>query len=173
MLRRILLMTLVVSLTALFTSTQQAAAQSVPYKASGTDADYAPGTGDYMGAGNGTHVGKHVIAGNVVPVGVFFPEPGVFFDGTFTGTQTVIAANGDTIDMELSGDVTLVFNEDGLAEGAWFPEFTITGGTGRFANASGVLSGVAINPPFNPAAAVWPFDWDISGKINLGRKGKK
>ncbi len=171
--QRILTMALLVALTLLFAQAQEANAQAVPYKASGTDAEYYPGSGDYEGVGNGTHVGKHTIAGNVNPDGVFFPEPGVFFAGTFTGTQTVTAANGDTIAMDLSGDVILVFNDDGLVEGTWFPEFTITGGTGRLANASRTLFGTAVNPPFNPASQAWGFYWDISGTIDLGRKGKK
>jgi hypothetical protein len=148
-------------------------AQSVPYKSSGQDAQYTPGDGDYCGVGKGTHMGKHVIDGNVQADGEFFPAPGIFFAGTFEGTQTAIAANGDELTSSLQGEVVLTFTEEGLVTGLWFPEFTITGGTGRFANASGELTGVAINPPFDPFTTdTRPFDWFIDGTINLGRSNK-
>ena len=137
---------------------QNASAQNVPWFASGTNAEYTPATGDYAMEGIGLHTGRQSIQGNVVPVGVFFPSPGVFFEGTFAGSQTVTAANGDTIEMDLSGDVLLLW-DGSSAYGDWYPNFTITGGTGRFANASGNLTGVATNPPFDPFTDLtWPFD---------------
>ena len=38
--------------------------------------------------------------------------PGVFAMGTFSGTQTSTAANGDKLVMTMSGDVTLFFDQD-------------------------------------------------------------
>lgn len=145
-------------------------AQSVPYRAAGTNAIYEPGSGDYYGEGRGLHVGRHLIDGNVMPVGDFFPEEGIFFRGTFTGVQTVIAADGSTLTMTLYGDVELTLNEDGSAEGMWFPIFEVTGGTGRFLGATGQMEGVAINPPFDPSSDAWPFDWRIAGRLHLNKR---
>lgn len=147
--------------------------QSVPYNGSGTDASYEPGSGDYWGVGNGTYMGKHTIVGNVIPDGDFFPAPGIFFAGTFEGTQTATAANGDTLTSRISGEVVLSFTEEGAVTGLWFPVFEIIGGTGRFAHASGTQQGIAINPPFDPSSEIWPFDWAIDGTINLGKAKKK
>ena len=167
---------------------QSAFAQGVPFKASGENAKYYPfgipeeqNPGDYVGTGKGTHLGRHAIIGNVLADGVFATGPlevgDVFFSGPFEGSQLAIAANGDVLASNLSGDVTLtVYSLDPfLVEGIWFPEFTVdtVNSTGRFANASGAFSGVAINPPFDPSAPVWPFDWTMEGVIDLGKKGKK
>lgn len=148
----------------------EGAAQSVPYRASGQNAVYEPGSGDYFGIGRGLHLGKHSIDGNVIPDGDFFPEPGVFFRGTFEGTQVVTAADGSTLDMYLSGDVELVFNDSGAVEGTWFPTFEVIDGSKRFKGASGTMEGVAINPPFDPSQPEWPFDWYISGTLNLNKR---
>ena len=145
-------------------------AQTVPYSASGANAIFEPGNGDYFGFGNGLHLGRHSIDGNVIPVGEFFPEPGVFFRGTFSGTQVVTAADGSTLTMTLNGDVELVFNDQGAAEGMWFPNFEVIDGSGRFEGATGSMSGVAINPPFDPNAAEWPFDWYIDGTLDLNKR---
>ncbi len=151
---------------------QDGIGQTVPYFALGRNAQFDPISGDYAGEGRGLHLGRHEIRGNVLPDGEFFPEPDIFFEGTFTGTQTVIAANGDTIEMEMYGDVLLEYDaKTNTAFGTWYPNFEIVeGGTGRFANASGFLSGEAVNPPFEIDAATWPFDWFIEGEIDLGKK---
>jgi hypothetical protein len=151
---------------------QNAFAQTVPYVALGFDAEYNPATGDYSGPGIGVSVGVHVFDGNVVPDGVFFPAPGIFFAGTFAGSQVVTTEGGDTIDSNVSGAVVLEIDPDtGLITGTWNIDFEVTGGTGRFANASGQLRGIAINPPFDIAtAAVWNFDWFVAGKIELAKR---
>jgi hypothetical protein len=66
--------------------------------------------------------------------------------GTFTvtGTQTLVAANGDTL--------TLSFTGSGTLTGAFGPgqtsetmvTWTVTGGTGRFDDASGTLTGTVL-----------------------------
>jgi hypothetical protein len=158
-------------------------AQEVPMKASGTNAQYFPfgdgnqnAPGDYGGFGKGTHLGKHLVAGNVTADGTIFPAPNIFFAGTFFGSQSLFAANGDRLDIELlEGDVLLDFDvETDLASGTWSTIGVITGGTGRFDKASGVVDIVAINPPFDPFSTIaWPFDWFIDGTIDLGKKNKK
>lgn len=50
-------------------------------------------------------------------------------DGTFTGDVTFTAANGD----QLTADIAGAFTSAATASGS----YTFTGGTGRFANASG------------------------------------
>lgn len=146
-------------------------AQVVPFKGSGMDSTYSPVTGDFSGFGKSTHMGRTYTFGNVQPDGAFFPEPGVFFAGTFTGVQVLIAANGDSLAFDIDGEVVLEFDPDtGLVVGTWTSTTTITGGTGRFANASGSAEVVATNPPFDPIAAEWLFDYSFNGKINLGKR---
>ena len=150
-----------------FLATPAIHAQTFPYFAWGKNAEYTPATGDYEMTGIGFPVGFHQILGNVVPVGEFFPADGVFFEGTFSGTQTVMTFFGD-IEMTLSGDVLLEIDETGMAFGTWNPVFEITDGSGIYSNASGCLAGVAINPPFDPSSEVWGFNWAIWGVIDMG-----
>lgn len=152
---------------------QSAEGQVVPFKGSGTNAVYDSLSGDYIGTGKSTLMGRTLLEGNIIPTGDFFPEPGIFFEGTFIGTQQLTAANGDTLAANLTGDVVLEIDPDtGLVTGTWEPFFTITGGTGRFANASGSFEGLAINPPFDPTFQFWDFDYSFDGKIDLGKKRK-
>jgi hypothetical protein len=59
-------------------------------------------------------------------------------DGTFTGTRVFVAANGD----QLFADVAGAFTSATTAEGT----LTITGGTGRFLNASGEADFEVVSP---------------------------
>ena len=177
MLHKISPSTLIVAFALIIAQGQIANAQSVPFEASGADAGFDPGIpgeglGHYKGQGTGTHLGKHQITGDLTYVGDFFPTPDVFFSGTFEGTQTTTAANGDTLELDVIGTVVLDFDATtGLASGTWLPNFTITNGTGRFANATGSSTGVAVNPPFDPFTdPIWPFDWSMTGEIDLGKK---
>ena len=84
---------LAVSIAFLLTSVlvvQKTDAQTLPYFAWGKNAGYTAASGDYEGRGIGFPVGLHRMMGNVVSDGVFFPEPGIFFEGTFEGTQADI-----------------------------------------------------------------------------------
>lgn len=175
MLHRISSLTLIVTFALVVSQGQIASAKSVPFKAAGVDAGFDPVSGHYEGFGTGTHLGNHQISGDLEYEGDFFPNfpvLDVFFVGTFSGTQTATAANGDTLTADVSGTVVLDFDEGtGLATGTWFPSFTVTGGTGRFANATGSFEGIAINPPFDPnTAPIWAFDWTMYGRIDRGKK---
>jgi len=70
-----------------------------------------------------------------------------------TGTATITTANGDTIIM------TTTFYLFGLGStgGTWLQNITVTGGTGRFASASGEVTAfgdwVAISP--DPPTLLW------------------
>jgi hypothetical protein len=176
------------ALLALAVVSTPAVAQTVPHRAAGNNASYMPATGHYEGFGVGTHIGRHAIIGDITSPGTPIPpfvqfdeEAGlwVFFDSTFEGEQLIVAANGDKIKCKLSGTVKLYWITDDFgnvygAFGQWNPEFEIIpGSTGRFANATGRFAGTAINPPFDPAAAAWPFNWEVAGTIDLGKKGKK
>jgi hypothetical protein len=79
-------------------------------------------------SGVGTHVGQFT--------GIY-PHTINFDEGTFSGTATITAANGDLLYIDLSGTgvpispTVFSINLQG----------TITGGTGRFEGAAGELSG--------------------------------
>jgi hypothetical protein len=87
----------------------------------------------YTGTGNVTHAGKSSIA-IVFDACTLVLPPGGSAAWTAQGHSTVTAANGDqiystfTMTQFVTGDFVL-------------NSFTITGGTGRFANATGSMSG--------------------------------
>jgi hypothetical protein len=86
-------------------------------------------------------------------------------DGGFTGTSVfrAVAANGDTI------YGTTTFTPDGPPTGVHTttPVLTITGGTGRFAHASGQLTIVTLVTPvaFDGVTATNTAEGTISGRI--------
>jgi hypothetical protein len=64
---------------------------------------------------------------------------------TFAGIFTMTAGNGDTLDGTYAGVRIGLPDENGYAE--FQGTFTVTGGTGRFSHASGVLSFTAVTSP--------------------------
>jgi hypothetical protein len=64
---------------------------------------------------------------------------------TFAGTFTMTASDGDTLIGDYAGKRLGSLDENGYGEfqGTW----TVTGGTGRFTHASGVLSWTALTSP--------------------------
>ena len=74
-------------------------AQVARFRAFGKKAEFTPADGSYKGGGTGTHLGRHSVSGVVIPAGKFFPEPGVFFAGSFegVGSHTHVSANGDEL----------------------------------------------------------------------------
>lgn len=136
--------------------------QQLPYKAGGPEQvlqeaphpDCGPGRlkVDIQGSGQGTHLGQYTI----VRHHCFNLATFTFEDGYFEQT----AANGDKVWGTYSGytaDV-LEFAEDGnpvviLINSPW----TITGGTGRFADAEGAGSAVGV---FNLMTESGRFDMD-------------
>ena len=83
------------------------------------------------GSGNATHLGRYTY------------EALECFDGVsdYAGTFTLTAANGDTITGTYSGQVVAIVGTVGQYE----QDAVVTGGTGRFADASGAfhVSGLA------------------------------
>ena len=160
----------VAAIALLAVAVPQVHAKDVPLKGSGRNSSFDPATGDFYATGVMSHLGKMTGIGNVVPVGDFIPEPGVFFAGTFAGSQVFIAADGSVLEADLQGEVLLVFTEEGLVTGTWSVSWDITGGTGRFFGATASTTGAAINPPFNPFTdPIWAFDWFTEGTINLAK----
>jgi len=100
-----------------------------PISASGpgsTTANLATGTFVFEFSGTGSHVGKFTATteGTIVPTG-----PGTF---ALSGNAILVAANGDQLTATATATVTVNGPVSGVA--------TITGGTGRFEDASGTLT---------------------------------
>jgi hypothetical protein len=85
---------------------------------------------DVTGSGNGTHLGIFTTAGKVF----FSPDPNDPNQIIPSGQATLTAANGDKLSFVV---------EDGsqsLITGIGTGHFRFIGGTGRFANATGIIS---------------------------------
>ena len=129
-LRRLMsLSILVLAVVALSPATAPAATDhQVPFKGSWQSVETSTGfpfaTVVLEGTGNATHLGQFTVEGNFVIN---------LLNGSGTGTEVFTAANGDTVNATGPGQA-----------GPAAPGFvsiveviTITGGTGRFANATG------------------------------------
>jgi hypothetical protein len=131
---------LLVVFSALALPIQALAGAQVPFR--GSDSGGFTLTPDGCGAG----VFAVVIddAGQATHVGAYAYHSNECFNPTtshFSGTFTITAANGDTISGNYAGVVVSVVGSLGFYE----QDNVITGGTGRFAGASGAfhLSGIA------------------------------
>jgi len=108
---------------------------AVPIKGAGTGAiSFHPATGAFTGEESGvsSHLGKYTL--HLQGVGARAADGNV----TGSGTVTIVAANGD----QLTGTFTLT--GDGETQRV---DVTITGGTGRFAHASGTLTVICVSGP--------------------------
>jgi hypothetical protein len=104
-----------------------------PIHGSGTSVDtidLATGAGSGEGPVIVSHLGKGTFSHSFT---VTFTSPTTV---VITGTETFTAANGDQVFTAFAGTGTLTGNT-GVATGV----LTITGGTGRFQDASGTLTG--------------------------------
>ena len=104
-----------------------------PWKSSGTGTsvlNVATGTGTSEIAGHAAHLGK-VTTGTVTLTPT--ADPNTF---TITGTGTFVAANGDRLFTTTAGTTTTTGPQVGATAELTFVN-TITGGTGRFSDASG------------------------------------
>ena len=104
------------------------------------------------GTGQATHLGRFTATFN------FDIHLGVMRPSTTTGSFTLIAANGDSISGTLTGQGTALNGVVTIVETA-----TITGGTGRFANATGSFR---IDRVADQATLISSGSFD--GTINLG-----
>ena len=166
------LVVLVVAFVAIAAMSQTTSAQTVPYKASGSNAEFSAITGDYGGSGKATHLGKHVFFGGQIAV----TQTGALtFDWEFTLPQETIAADGSKLYFDGVGTVELIpLDNLGNFTAEWTGEFHVLGGTRRFANAgpaAAPLQVIAVNDPFNFFTdPVWTFSWELTGEIDLGRR---
>ena len=97
---------------------------------------------DGEATGTATHLGSFTVE---------FPHTVNFALGRGTGTYTFVAANGDTLTADFTGQAQ-VGTVTTIVETA-----VITGGTGRFANATG---GFTSHRLFNPATGITTGEFD-------------
>jgi hypothetical protein len=133
--RLIFLSSLVLAVAALSPATALGAANGTDRPVSGkttstTTVDLATGTGISDGSGQLSHIGASTFHNDFSG----FTVTGNTF--TWTQTATIVAANGDEIFATAVGTGTLLPNNTSVATLV----STITGGTGRFADASGTLT---------------------------------
>ena len=136
----ILLMALLLSLSA--DANAKGKAKAKPFKLNGNGLwpnvglALTPEGATFSGTANATHLGK------VQQSGVLFLFANPFETGSAPGAGSVVlvAANGDKVFFDYAGVLEL-FLEEGRAVGSG--TLTFTGGTGRFAGASGEAEFVA------------------------------
>jgi hypothetical protein len=85
---------------------------------------------DVTGTGNGTHIGLFTTLGKVF----FSPDPNDPTQIIPSGEATLTAANGDKLTFVVADGT------QSLITGVGTGHFSFTGGTGRFANATGLIS---------------------------------
>ncbi len=102
----------------------------------------------FIGSGTGTHIGNHTSEWHVCSN----PQGGL--EGTFYGTFT--AANGDKIYFSQPDPGVFTIDEYGNVTG----EFDITGGTGRFEDATGHINTTGVDDFVNMT-----FDINSEGYI--------
>jgi len=101
------------------------------------------------GYGQASHLGESMFVANaIVNFGVLPPFP-------FTGTATFTAANGDQFFTQFRGLNT----PTGPGTSRGDISHTIIGGTGRFANATGTLTGIALVTVGSPTNTVSYEGW--------------
>jgi hypothetical protein len=123
---------------------------AVPIAGTFTLAFVLPSAANYCASG-GTPIEFRGI-GNISKLGPLFlavKKCRTFIDGvpTFAGTFTMTARNTDTLNGTYAGARVGLPDENGYAQ--FQGTFTITGGTGSFSHASGVLSFTAVTSPFS------------------------
>lgn len=174
------LLTSIVILSAMVVTNQMSFAQTVPFKASGTDATYKTATAETSGPGQATHMGKIIGAGMAIPGGAVDAVnfPGLFYWNAVD--YSITAANGDKIFFNGGGTVQFIPIGGSDFFAVWSGDFNVEGGTGRFANVgpgAAPISVVATNDPFELDAmdaplpgAIWTYSWTLDGEIDLGKK---
>ena len=143
---------------------QDASAQTKPLKITGAGTvDAFPGFGvtDFFSSGTATHLGNYTSEG---VVGATSPT-------TFEGTVTFTAANGDRLEFEYSGNVTLNFeSEDRVSSSVWDATFTPISGDGRFARVTGgSIQMIARTGAFLLEDTDIPFTWSGSGSLEFAK----
>ena len=125
---------------------------ALPFRGDLQATETAAGTQRHLtGSGEATLLGRFTLSADFTVV----PGPPV---STASGTATWTAANGDLIFTTLTGEAVITFPQAAIVE-----THTITGGTGRFADATGAfLMDRSLNLQTFASTA------SITGTINLG-----
>jgi hypothetical protein len=170
----------IVILSAMMAMNQTSIAQTVPFKASGSDAIYNTTTAETSGPGKAAHMGNMFGAGLAIPGGPVdeVNSPGLFY-WTAVG-YSMTASNGDQIFFNGGGTVQFIPIGGSTYFAVWSGDFNVDGGTGRFSKVgpgAEPIAVVATNDPFELDAngaplpgAVWTYSWTLDGEINLGAK---
>ena len=105
------------------------------------------------GSGEATHLGHFAVTGDVaVEVATGIP----------TGTWTLTAANGDMLFLEMTGS--------GIDPTHGFGDFTVVGGTGRFAEATGSYEQIITFALPLGTADIIPYTDVFEGTISSGNR---
>ena len=133
--RLIFLSSLVLTVAALSPAGALGAAKGTDRPSSGTSTstttiDTATGTGFVAGSGHLSHIGRFTFTNDITSLTITGPDT-----FSYTLTAIIVAANGDEIFTTATGTGTLTAtgSESTLVS-------TITGGTGRFADATGTTT---------------------------------
>ena len=144
--------------------------QSGSFAASSTWAAEVPFKGDFSGTQTVTPLGPQSAyvngsgTGTATRLGLFtveFPHEVNFVTRVGDGTYTFTAANGDTLSGDFTGQATGAPPLISIVE-----HITVTGGTGRFAGATGTIT---VERRFNQATG--ETDASFDGTISTGRAG--
>lgn len=184
--RRPFLAAAILTLASLSLATSSHAGEDVPYKSKGfvvltssvrveNDPDFVI-ENEYVGEATATQLGKHLLAGVQTFTVPNTAVAGVPVLGSFSQTETHIAANGDELFIKTDG-VFLVLPIDfgGPAlffapiagEGIW----QVVGGTGRFENASG--GGAVVTGLTDDGTVTFEMEGLISSLGSRGGNRKK
>jgi len=114
-------------------SASAAAGHQVPFRASysGTAAFTSATTALFTGTGIASHLGRSTNVNHITVTGPATSCPGGFAN---VNVETLTAANGDTLELTGPHDVGCP-TRPGVVHGTG--DWTVTGGTGRFAGATG------------------------------------
>jgi hypothetical protein len=133
--RLIFLSSLVLAVAALSPAAALGAAKGTDRPVKGTSTstttvDIATGAGSVAGSGQLSHIGRSTFTNDITSLTITGPDT-----FSFTLTAIIVAANGDELFTTATGTGTLTAtgSESTLVS-------TITGGTGRFADASGTIT---------------------------------
>jgi hypothetical protein len=128
---------------------------------------------EFEGTAKGTQLGRSTLEGvQLFSVVLTDIVPDTWIEGTFSQTQTFTAANGDELDVASEGTFLVYVTEDVTfvpVSGQGVSE--ITGGTGRFAGATGKAKlSTGLDDDFN---VTFKMNGTISSLGSRGGNGKK
>lgn len=130
------------------------------------DISTSPSPTTFVSSGHLSHLGAVTATGDelLTPLGL---PPVIPY--TLTGTETLVAANGDEVVGTVHGSGV---NNSGATSGT--NVVTITGGTGRFADASGFYTETYTGKVTSQVGTIvsGPVTTTIRGRINLNKRSR-